>query len=160
MAVEPLKVLLNGRIVNPAEAAVGVDTVAFKYGAMVFEGIRAYWSEQHRQLFLFRRDDHARRLEDSVRVMRMDTQLRRAEYADAVLHVLRSNNVQCHAHIRQMVYVDGPGEVFQAGPVSHAITVSPKAGWFAGRELGIHCSVSSWQRITDNTIPPRVKCAA
>jgi branched-chain amino acid aminotransferase len=160
MADVELKVFLNGRLVPKSAAAVGLDTVAFKYGAMVFEGIRAYWSETKGQLFVFRLEDHARRLEESVRVMRMETTLGSADYARAVVMVLRENGIRQTSHIRQMVYVDGPGEMFQTAPVSHAITVTPRAAWFAGKDGGIHACVSSWQRITDLSIPPRVKCAA
>ena len=154
------KVLLNDRLVEKNEAVIPLDTVAFKYGAMVFEGLRAYWNEQTRQLNVFRLDDHSRRLEQSVRVMRMDTALRAGDYSAAVVRALRSNRIQATSHIRQMVYVDGPGEAFVTGPVSHAVIVTPKGGWFEGKELGIHACFSSWQRISDSSIPPRVKCAA
>ena len=154
------KVLLNDRLVEKSEAVIHLDTVAFKYGAMVFEGLRAYWNEQTRQLNVFRLEDHSRRLEQSVRVMRMDTALRAGDYSAAVVRALRSNRIQATSHVRQMVYVDGPGEAFVTGPVSHAVIVTPKGGWFEGRELGIHACFSSWQRISDSSIPPRVKCAA
>lgn len=155
-----LKVLLNNRLLEKSEAVVNIDTVAFKYGAMVFEGLRAYWNDQTQQLNVFRLDDHARRLEKSVRVMRMETELIAQDYSAAVLRALQLNDVRTTSHIRQMVFVDGPGQAFVAGPVSHAVIVTPKGGWFDGKEFGIHSCFSSWQRISDNAIPPRVKCAA
>lgn len=154
------RVLLNDRLVEKSEAVISLDTVAFKYGAMVFEGLRAYWNEQTEKLNIFRLDDHSKRLEQSVRVMRMDTPLTASDYSAAVVRALRSNRVRTTSHIRQIVYVDGPGEAFVTGPVSHAVVVTPKGGWFEGKELGIHACFSSWQRISDNSIPPRVKCAA
>ena len=68
-----LKVLLNGNLIEKKEAVVNLDTVAFKYGTMVFEGLRGYWNEQQQQLYIFRLDDHSKRLEQSVRLMRMKT---------------------------------------------------------------------------------------
>src|SRR5215813_5114124 len=59
-----------------------------------------------------------------------------------------------------MVYVDGSGEMFETKPVSHAILVTPKGGWFSGKEKGIHACISSWQRISDSSMPPQIKCAA
>jgi branched-chain amino acid aminotransferase len=155
----PFKVFLNGNLVPPSEATVGVNTVAFKYGCMAFEGIRGYWNEREKQLFVFRLGEHAQRLEDSVRVMGMETDLRGVDFSRAVLQVLEANTVAQNVHIRQMVYVEGEGEMFTRGPVGHAIVVIPKAGWF-GKNDGVHACVSNWQRITDNSIPPRVKCAA
>ena len=160
MSDNPFNVLLNGRLVPHREATVGVNTAAFKYAAMVFEGIRGYWNEGEKQLFVFRLSEHSRRLEDSVRVMGMETDLRSRDFSQAVLHVLEANAVAQDVHVRQMVYVDGEGEMFTRGPVGHAIVVTPKSGWFSGKQEGVHACVSNWQRISDNSIPPRVKCAA
>jgi branched-chain amino acid aminotransferase len=156
----PFKVFLNGKLVARTEAVVSLDSVAFKYAAMAFEGIRGYWNERDRQLFVFRLADHARRLQDSVLIMGMDTELNNEAFSRAVLHVLRKNSVNQNVHIRQMVFVEGNGEMFTKGPVGHAVVVTPKGGWFQGKDDGVHACVSSWQRISDNSIPPRVKCAA
>ena len=160
MPESPYKVFLNGKLVAKADAAVSIDSVAFKYAAMVFEGIRGYWNEKEGQLFVFRLADHARRLEESVRVMRMETSLTGIDLSEAVLRVLEANAVSQDVHIRQMVYVDGGGEMFTRGPVGHAVVVTPKAGWFSRENDGIEACVSSWHRISDHSIPPRVKCAA
>lgn len=155
-----MKALHNDRLIPKDQTKVQLDTVAFKYAAMVFEGIRAYWNEAEEQLFVFRLGDHARRLENSVRIMRMDTRLTAGDYSSAVLRVLEANAIRQDAHIRQMVYVDGPGEMFGTGPVSHSVVAIPKGRWFSEDEAGIHVCVSSWQRISDSSLPPRVKCAA
>ncbi|MBM3776546.1 MAG: branched-chain amino acid aminotransferase [Acidobacteria bacterium] len=153
-----MKAFYNGALIPKPDLNVHCDTVAFKYGAMVFEGIRAYWNAERRQLYVFRLDDHARRLEDSVRVMRMETSLTAGDFSRAVVAALEGNEIREGAHIRQMVWVDGPGEMFVTGPVSQAVIVTPKAGWFAG--AGVNAAISSWQRISDVSMPPRVKCAA
>src|SRR5262245_8351527 len=101
-----MKAFYNGRIVPKEDVRVHVDTVAFKYGAMVFEGIRAYWNETEGQLYAFRLADHARRLEDSVQIMRMNTPLVGDDYEQAVLEALEANEVRQSAHVRQMVWVD------------------------------------------------------
>lgn len=155
-----MKALHNDRLIPKDQTKVQLDTVAFKYAAMVFEGIRAYWNETEEQLFVFRLGDHARRLENSVRIMRMDTRLTAGDYSSAVLRVLEANAIHQDAHIRQMVYVDGPGEMFGTGPVSHSVVAIPKGRWFSEDDAGIHVCVSSWQRISDSSLPPRVKCAA
>jgi branched-chain amino acid aminotransferase len=160
MPESPYQVFLNGKLVAKADAAVSIDSVAFKYAGMVFEGIRGYWNEKEEQLFVFRLADHARRLEESVRVMRMDTELTATDFTQAVLLVLGANAVRQDVHIRQMVYVEGGGEMFTRGPVGHAVVVTPKAGWFSGESGGIQACISSWTRISDNSIPPRIKCAA
>ncbi|MFN0168237.1 MAG: aminotransferase class IV [Bryobacteraceae bacterium] len=155
-----MKAFHNGKVVQKDQVNVNVDTVGFKYGAMVFEGLRAYWNEDEEQLFVFRMADHAQRLEDSVKLMRMETELNQRDFSAAVVEVLDANEIRQSAHVRQMVWVDGGGEMFERGPISHAVVVTPKAHWFTGKESGIHSSISSWRRISDNSIPPRIKCAA
>ena len=155
-----MKALHNDLLIPQEQTKVQLDTVAFKYAAMVFEGIRAYWNKKEEQLFVFRLGDHARRLENSVRIMRMETDLTARDYCGAVLRVLEANSIRQDVHIRQMVYVDGPGEMFGTGPVSHCVIASPKGRWFSEDEFGTHVCVSSWQRISDSSLPPRVKCAA
>ena len=125
-----MKALHNDRLIPKDQTKVQLDTVAFKYAAMVFEGIRAYWNEAEEQLFVFRLGDHARRLENSVRIMRMDTRLTAEDYSSAVLRVLDANAIRQDAHIRQMVYVDGPGEMFGTGPSATRWSPFPKDGGF------------------------------
>ena len=133
-----MKALHNDCLIPKDQTKVQLDTVAFKYAAMVFEGIRAYWNKNEEQLFVFRLGDHARRLENSVRIMRMETELMANDYGSSVLRVLGANSIRQDVHIRQMVYVDGPGEMFGTGPVSHSVIASPKGRWFSEDEFGIH----------------------
>ena len=42
----PTYLLMNGELVPYGEARVHVLTTALKYGATVFEGLRAYWNEE------------------------------------------------------------------------------------------------------------------
>src|SRR5262249_48005455 len=111
------KVFLNGKLVARVDARVSIDAVAFKYGAMVFEGLRGYWNESRQELFVFRLKDHIRRLRNSIQVMRMETDLAEEDFSGAVLETLKANSIKEDVHIRQMVYVDGSGQMFETGPV-------------------------------------------
>ena len=84
------KVFLNGKIAPFSEAVVSIYTIAFRFGATVFEGLRSYWNEAEEELFVFRLQDHSRRLEESVKVMRMDTELAAADFSAAVLEALEA----------------------------------------------------------------------
>ena len=41
---------MNGEYVDASKAMIPVRTHAFLYGTAVFEGIRAYWNEEEKQL--------------------------------------------------------------------------------------------------------------
>ena len=60
--------LHDGELVEYADAKLHVLTTTLKYGVGVFEGFRAYWSEEDNELYAFRVQDHMRRLVHSMRV--------------------------------------------------------------------------------------------
>jgi branched-chain amino acid aminotransferase len=155
----PKYLLFNGEIVPFEEAKVHVWTSAFNYGANVFEGSRAYWNEKDQQLYHFRADSHARRLRQSMKIMRMGITDEVEQLNPQTIELLRKNEIREDCHIRQVVFVNyvGPGHA-RTSPVG--TVVSPYYRGRSGPEEGIHCCVSSWRRIDDNVIPPRVKCGA
>ena len=60
--MHPQNTWLNGRITPWEESLIHVGSDAVLRGASVFEGIRAYRSEDGKDLLLFRLADHWRRL--------------------------------------------------------------------------------------------------
>ncbi|MFV2044540.1 MAG: branched-chain amino acid transaminase [Anaerolineales bacterium] len=148
----------NGVIIPYDEARIHVMSPALKYGAAVYEGIRAYWNEEKGQLYVFRPKDHARRLMNSIKLMCMQTEFSLESLCQAVLNTLRASQFHQDLHIRQCVFVDGAGGIGATDPVGISIVPVP-----TGRSLnqdGIHMGVSSWTRIHDNSMPARIKCVA
>lgn len=69
----PVRYLLHdGELIAYADARLHVLSTTAKYGVGVFEGFRAYWSEEDGELYAFRIADHMRRLVDSMRVVEID----------------------------------------------------------------------------------------
>ncbi len=72
----PKYAFFEGKIVPFDEAKVSVSTHAFNYGTAVFGGIRGYWNDDKKKLYIFRPYDHYRRLLNSGRMMNMHISLR------------------------------------------------------------------------------------
>lgn len=155
----PKYLMLNGEVVPFEDAKVHVWTPAFKYGAQVFEGLRGYWNEQEEQLYVFCMDAHFKRLQQSMKVMRFQVTDEIARISELTVELLRKNEFREDCHIRYVVFVNhvGPG-MAKTAPLGTLVSTYYRGR--AGPEAGIHCCVSSWQRISDNAVPPRVKCAA
>lgn len=153
------KVFFNGRVVPRGEALVGIESPAVKYGISVFEGIRAYWNDTTRKLYVLLLDEHSRRLIQSMRLLRMEAAYDFEYIRNAVLELLTALRPESDLHIRQTVFLDGDGEMGAEGPVSMAVVATPRARP-KGFDEGIACQVSSWTRISDNIMPPRIKCNA
>ncbi len=148
---------LNGKLLPYDEARIHVQSAAVKYGASVFEGLRAYWNAAQRELYVFRLEEHIDRLLDSLRLMRMEHAFTRAELAASILDVLRKNEVRQDVHIRQTAYVEADGALDATGPVGLAVDARPHR---VTDKPGIAVAVSSWTRIGDGAMPPRIKCSA
>ena len=128
-------------------------------GAAVFEGIRGYWSETRGRMLVFRLREHMERLELSQRVMRFDRIVAADEMCDATLELVRRNAFRTSVHIRPTVYVDGGGESSARGPIGCCITAVPRGTpkWVTD---GCTAQVSSWERISDRSMPARAKVNA
>ncbi|GGF49181.1 putative branched-chain-amino-acid aminotransferase [Aliidongia dinghuensis] len=153
----PEFIVLNGSIIPYEEATTHVMSPAVKYGLSVFEGLRAYWSDEREDLFVFRLQDHTDRLLQSMKLLRFAHDFDGAEINRVTIELLRRNRVKAAAHIRTTAYLDGKGEQQVKGPVSYSISAieKPRA---ARTDKGIRCQVSSWMRMADNVMPPRIKC--
>jgi len=148
---------LNGKILPYEEAKIHVQSAAVKYGASVFEGLRAYWNPKQGELYVFRLKEHLDRLYDSLRLMRMEHAFTREELGASILEVLRKNEFREDVHIRQSAYIEADGALDATGPVGLAVDARPHK---VTEKIGIAVCVSSWTRISDGSMPPRIKCSA
>ena len=98
---------LNGEIVAYEDARLHAFSGVVKYGAGVFEGIRAYWSETDRELYVFRLPEHVERMRLGMRVMRFSEVYDAAYLTDCVLRMLRANELRENVHIRVIAFLDG-----------------------------------------------------
>ena len=66
MASAPAKFAwLDGEFVPWADAKIHIRSECVIRGISVFEGLRGYWSESKKQMYVFRSPDHFKRLEAS-----------------------------------------------------------------------------------------------
>ena len=153
-------VYLNGDYVDIAKASIPVRTHAFLYGTAVFEGIRAYWNEEEKQLYAFRVPEHYERLIRSAKIMHMDPLHTVDEYCEISKSLLKKNNYKEDAYMRPTLYKSaqkvGPG--LYDNPDSFMI-IANKMGDYIDTSKGLKVCVSSWRRNSDNAIPPRAKVA-
>ncbi|MGD8682702.1 MAG: hypothetical protein PVG27_02045, partial [Chloroflexota bacterium] len=87
-----------------AEAKVSIMTHSFLYGTAVFEGIRAYWNEDHEQLYLLKAREHFERIVDSSRILMMDPHYSVDEMIELTLELLRRNQYREDCYVRATVY--------------------------------------------------------
>lgn len=153
----PRFMYVNGTLVPESEALIPAHSAAVKYGTSVFEGLRAYWNERQRELYVFRLTEHIDRLFQSLRMMRMEHTFTREQLAASILDTLRRNEYHEDVHIRQTAYVEADAGMDATGPVGLVVGARTR---HEGAKAGIHACVSSWLRVADGSMPPRIKCSA
>ncbi len=147
---------LNGRVVPYEQCLVHGFSGAVKYGAGVFEGLRGYWNEDRQDLFVFRLAEHIERLRYGMRVMRLEPVYTAAFLEEALMAMIRANGLRENVHLRMVAFLDGDDELAATGPVGLVCGAVPRPRSKAVAE-GVHVSVSTFTRLPDNAMPPRVK---
>ena len=163
MAVAEAKYIwLDGEVVPWAEAKIHVQTDVVLRGANVFEGVRAYWNADQEQLFLFRHEDHLIRLQQSAKVMRIQAPWGPDEITAATLDLIRANAFRESIYVRTVLYI-GEGQNYGWDPAKvrfGAFIIAGPRPPKAEPGKGVRSCVSTWQRISDNATPARVKAGA
>lgn len=157
--MQPEYIWMNGSLVPYEEAKVHVLTPAMKYGALVFEGLRAYWNAQEEQLYVLKLPEHLARFHLTMRAMRFDASYSDAELTDIVLETLRANKIKSDVHLRVAAYVDGGGLYQAPGPIG-LMCAAYGRGSGPLESKAKTAGVTSWRRIHDSAFPPRLKVAA
>jgi branched-chain amino acid aminotransferase len=150
---------LNGRVVPYDECVVHAFNGAVKYGAAVFEGLRGYYNPNRNDIYVFRLPEHLERLQYGMRVLRLDPVYDAAFLTESLIGMMRANDLRETVHLRMIAYLDGDDELAATGPVGLVCGAVPRKRARAVTE-GVHVCVSSYTRIADNALPPRVKCTA
>lgn len=153
---------IDGQFVPYDEARIHVRTECVMAGVNVFEGVRAYWSEEHQELYAFRLADHMRRLGQSMKPLRLALPYSLDELAEALLELLRRCQFRADVHCRPTAYF-GEGERFSVDPEKihmGAFITAVEAPTSQAVWKGLRAGVSSWQRISDRCMPPRIKAGA
>ena len=98
-----MKIYLDGKFVDEADAKVSVFDHGVLYGDGVFEGIRLYDGN------IFRLEEHLERLEYSAKAILLTLPLTRAEMSEATAETCRQNGLR-DAYIR-LVVTRGVGDL-------------------------------------------------
>ena len=150
----PLKIWLDGKIVEKADAKVSVYDHGLLYGDGVFEGIRCYNGR------IFECEAHLQRLYDSAKAIRLHIPLPQDEFLKAMEETITATGYS-DCYIRAVV-TRGAGDLGIDPKRSHKPTIFiivDKVALYPREmyEQGISVITSSYTRNHPNSSPPRVK---
>ena len=154
----PKHVFFEGKIVPFEEAKVSVATHAFNYGTAVFGGIRGYWNDEKKKLYIFRPYDHYRRLLNSGRMMNMQIPFDEESLIQLTLDLVRTEGWETDIYIRPLIYKADLGIGVRLHDLRDELTIfSMPFQQYVKNDTNAHVTISSWRRLDDNMIPARGK---
>jgi len=152
------KIWMNGELVDWDDAKIHVLTHSLHYGMGVFEGVRAYETDQGPGVF--RLTEHMQRLHDSAQILLMDMPYSVDDLVEGVKEVVRASGLPS-CYIRPIAYF-GYGEMgLNTLPctVDVAIACWPWGAYLGDDAVtkGVRMKISSWTRHDPNIMPPTAK---
>jgi branched-chain amino acid aminotransferase len=155
----------NGEFVKWDDARVHVMSHVLHYGSSVFEGIRCYKTSRGPAIFRLR--EHMQRLLNSAKIYRMEHPWSRDVLADATVQLVqRSGLEQCYLRPIMFRSLDEEHPAFGVNPFPNPMACYIGAwdwGKYLGEEAierGVDVCVSSWNRLTPNSMPAMAKAGA
>ena len=154
----PRYAFFEEKIVPIEQAKIDIRTNALQYGTGIFEGIRSYWNEKTKTSFVFRMEDHYKRLMSNSRIMMIEIKYSVKELCDITIELLKKEMYTEDCYIRPFAYNSG----LNIGPKlignkQDLFIYSIPLGEYLDISKAISVCISSWDRIPDNAIPPRAK---
>ncbi len=154
----PKHAYFQGKIVPYSEAKVGVATHALNYGTAVFGGMRGYWNEKKKKLFVFRPVDHFRRFLQSCRMLCMELDFTPGSLTELMVELLHKDDYKQDIYIRPLAYKADEIIGVRLHDLKDEFTLfALPYGSYMKNDADAHVTISSWRRIDDNVIPARGK---
>jgi len=155
----------NGEFVAWDDARVHVMSHVLHYGSSVFEGIRCYATARGAAVFRLR--EHMQRLLNSAKIYRMEHDWTLDQLCDAAAELVRRSDLE-QCYIRPIIFrtLDEDRPAFGVNPFPNPLMCCIGA-WDWGKylgdaaiESGVDVCVSSWNRLTPNSMPAMAKAGA
>lgn len=150
----------KGDIIPADKAKVNVLSPTSQFGLNVFEGIRCYWNDQQEQLYAFRLIEHFDRLFDSCKLIGINNPYSTQQLFNYLQETIHANQYRQDIAVRMTVFVDGEGSWNSVEPIEMFIAPIKKNRANPESIEGLSACVSTWERINDRCLPPRIKTGA
>ncbi len=155
----------DGRFIKWDDARIHVMSHVIHYGSSVFEGVRCYSTKRGPAIYRLR--EHMKRLLNSAKIYRMDHGRTIDELCAAAIGLVKRSGLdQCY--LRPIIFrsLDEERPAFGVNPFPNPLSCYIGA-WDWGKylgdeaiEQGVDVCVSTWNRLTPNSMPAMAKAGA
>jgi branched-chain amino acid aminotransferase len=147
----------QGQIVPFDQANVSIGTHALNYGTACFEGIRGYWNPDHKEIYLLKLAEHYQRFLKSTALLKIKLEETVEQLCELTREVIRRDGYRIDVYVRPLAYkASAMIKVDLHSPEDAVAIFAMPMGPYA-RTDGLRVTISSWRRVSDNSIPARAK---
>jgi branched-chain amino acid aminotransferase len=155
----PAYLWINGAITPWDEATVHVSEMGWSTIGAVFEGIRGYWNADEGELHIYRLREHLERLKRSMKLVHLDLNYSLDDLVDATIELARKNECTRDTYFFPLAYTaDTYFTRYDSLDVQTTLQIVTRPmPSHLGSDKAMTAKVSSWRRISEDVMPPRVK---
>ena len=153
---------MDGSFLKWQDANIHITSHTLHYGNGVFEGIRAYKTQNG--LAVFKLKKHIKRLLDSARITMIDVPFSYKEIEKAIIELLKKNEFENNTYIRPIIYYsDGNLGILPSECKSKLAIIAWE--WSSpiekdGLKKGIRAKISSFRRNSANSTMSKAKAVS
>ena len=147
----------QGKIVPFAQANVSIGTHALNYGTACFEGIRGYWNAEQNEIYLLKLAEHYQRFLKSTALLKIKLDESVEQFCELTREVLRRDGYHTDVYVRPLAYKASAMIKVDLHSPEDAVAIFAMPMGAYSRIDGLRVTISSWRRVSDNSIPARAK---
>lgn len=153
---------MDGKMVEWDEANVHILTHTLHYGNGVFEGTRAYMTEDG--LAIFKLEEHTKRLINSAKITMIKPNFTQEELEIAQIDLIKANSFNSNVYLRPLIYLGyGVMGLYHVNAPVHTAIAAWEWGSYLGEdglENGIRVKISSFIRNPVSSTMGKAKAVA
>lgn len=149
----------NNKFTNIENAKVSIMTNALQYGTGIFGGIRGYYNKNTNSIFIFRLEDHYKRFLKSLKILGVKIDYQLSQLKEITVELVEKNQPKTDCYFRPFAYAGSTSISPNLAENNHfdfSLYMIP-LGDYLSTSNGIKAKISTWRRVTDNSIPARAK---
>ncbi len=154
----PPYAFFQNEFVPLSEAKISIMTHALHYGTACFEGIRANWNAEEKELYIFRCREHYDRMLKNCKLLNVSLPYSVDQLCQLTTELVQKSGYHEDVYIRPLAYKSSEALGVRIHDLEDGfLMLVTTFGPYLDVSKGIRCCISSWRRIDDNVIPPRSK---
>lgn len=142
------------------EANLSIASAPVLYGLSIYTVFPVLWNAQEKRLYMFRVEDHFKRLQNSAHIVSFDDFIKDWDYEKfkkTMAELLIKNKVQEDCLVRAGVFVDDVLKGTRMHGLKHSVSAFVYSTAPLLPKTGAKLMVSNWHRTPDNSMPSRAK---